>query len=348
MKIPLAQFKEAIDAVLPFAQVRSPLEILTHVKLDSTGSKLICTASSIDSQIQHSIDCDGELFSVTIEASALKKFSQFCEEDITLTIKNGKADLKSGSAKVRLGTLKGEDFPMVQKSEEIITELDWLILRDKIAFTGLFAATADIRPVMNCVQIKSTGTSIDVVGTNGMRLAIESVANIAPTFAICIPIEGARRMTGDYKSFVVREGQIELRGPQSIAVFKLSQSKPIDGKRVVAPVLPNEGRIARKSLIDAISFSTAFHDGKLRSIVKIESGEKNTVQLTGLVNEADTSFDYEGTPFLMSVFSSDMSDALKALNSEKIKFEFDANDMQSKQIRLIDGPRTICVMPTKG
>jgi DNA polymerase III sliding clamp (beta) subunit (PCNA family) len=347
MKIPQKQFKNAIEAVMPFVASRSTMPILESIKVESNGAAIKFTATNLDAQIEHSFECDGESLSGCIDAAALKKFAQFADEDISLTIKKGKAELKSGSAKARLDVLDAKDFPLLQKTQSIIAELDWAVVREKIGFASLFCAENDIRPVMNCVQITSSGTRIDIFGTNGLRLAMNDVAHIAPEFKVCIPIRSARRMVGDYTSFVVREDQIELRSTDTTAIFKLAPIKPTDGRRIVSSRLPDVGQVDRKSLLDAITFATAFHDGKLRSIVKIESSEHNSVQLIGAGNEAATTFEYDGQKFSFSVYASDFIDALKALDGEKVGFEFDSSSMETSQLRLLDDGRVICALPVK-
>lgn len=347
MKIPLEQFIAATESVCKFAESLSYIPILTCVKIESTGTKLIFTASNIESQIEYFIDCAGEKFFIAIDASSLKKFSKFCIEDVSLTVKNNMAYFKSGSSKVRLGTLDGCDFPLLRKTEEIITEIDFATLHGAIEFAALFAATNDIRPEMNTVQINSAGTFIDVFGTNSKRISIESIPHIAQEFGACIPIKCAKLMDGYFKSFVVRKDQIELRGDKSIAIFKLANCKLIPARRLFDISLPHEGQISRKSLLDAVSFSAAFHDGKSRGSIKIECGETNVVRLDEKKNEADMTFDYAGSPFSLDAYSSDISDALKALTSEKIKIEFDSGNMSEAQFRLIDGPKKIIIMPLR-
>jgi DNA polymerase-3 subunit beta len=340
-------FKSAIDAVTPFVNARSTLPILSHIKIDSTGDALIFAASNTEAQIEHSITCSGSPFSACASATLLKRFAALCEEDVSLAYKSGKIHLKSGQADARLAVSETHNFPLIKKTENIIAEIDWQAVKEKIAFASMFCADADIRPQMNCVQIRANSNRIDIFGTNGFRLGINGVPYISPEFNLCIPVQSTRLMVGDFQSFVVRENQIELRGNNTTAVFKTAPYQTLDARRISDVALPNSGQVYRESLMNAIAFAAAFDDSKLRSAVKVEATDKNFVQLISTNHEAVTSFDYEGERFSLMVYSSDFIDALKALDGEKIKIEFNAANASTAHIRLKDGQRTILAMPIR-
>jgi DNA polymerase III sliding clamp (beta) subunit (PCNA family) len=348
MIIEKTDFKSAVDAVTPFARAKSTLPILSHVKIESNGKKLTFTASHIDSQIEYWINVEAEKFAVCVDAVALKKFAQFCDSDVSLAIKGKKAVLEFGDTKTRLNTLEAQDFPMMTKSENVITEIEWEPLGSKIAFASQFCGINPSQPQLQCVQVNSTGETIEVFATDGKSLGVQTLNHIAPAFGICIPVDTARHMTGAFKTLTVREEQIELRGPNAIALFKTSPYKPMAIRPVITKKLPNSGSVARESLSEAISFVSSFCDsGKVRGMVRIESGESNVVSLVGLENEATAPFQYEGEPFVFGAYYEDFIAFLKALSGDKLTFEFDKKDMATTQIRLTDGDRLICTMPAR-
>lgn len=350
MIIPKHDFKNAIDAVSPFARAKSTLQILTHVKIVSTGKRIMFTASHLDSQIDHWIDCDGEKFECCIEAAALKKFAQFCDSDVSLTLKGKKAVLEFGDTKTRLSTLDADMFPVLKLAERVVTEIDWAPLGAKIHFATQFCGVNASVPQCACVMVKSTGTQIAVYATDKISMSYEVLPHIAPEFGICIPVDTARHMVGPFKTLVVREDQLELRGPNSIALFKVAPHKVLNLANVINAKLPSVGTVNRKSLLDAISFVSSFSDsGKIRGMVTIESGETQQVRLVdpSHSNEASAPFECEGEGFSFNAYHADFASFLKALESDKPRIEFNKDDMVNTQIRLVEADRMIVTMPVR-
>lgn len=346
MKIPKLEFKNAIDTVSPFARSKSTLAVLTHIKVESTGERITFTASHVDSQIEHWIDCKGETFACCIEADKLKRFVQFLAADVTLTVKGAKATLESGDMKTRLSVLPAADFPMLNKSEKIITEMDWAPIGAKIHFATQFCAVQHSTPQCVCVNVKSTGQAIEIMATDQKSASLETVPHIAPEFGVCIPVDTARHMVGPFRSLVVREEQLELRGPNSIALFKTAPHAPLNISKLFRLNLPNAGEVSRKALLDAIQFVSSFSDqGKIRGMVKLETGESNVVRLAGAGNEATAPFDYQGDTLAFAGYHDDWAQFMKALEGDKLKIMFNKDDMQRTQIRLVDDDRMILTMP---
>lgn len=348
MKITKEKLKEAVDAISPFIEARSPLPILSHVRIESDGERVTFTASSIDAQINYWVDLACEKFSACVSAAALKKVAQFCNGDVDFSFKGQKATIQFDGSKTRIGTLDAAEFPTLQMSETIITEIEWKPLRDKINFALQFCSPNNVKPTLNCVQIISTGERLEIFGTNGLNMGLETVPHIGPEFGACIQADTARRMTGDFKTMILREEQIELRGDSSIALFKVAPYKPIKIDRIINAQLPNSGTVTRKTLLDAISFVGSFNDpGKLRGMVKIEAGDSNIVQLARGTNEANAPFAYTGDGFSVGAYQDDFIDFMKAIDGETFRIEFDQANLIDKQMRLIDGDRIIITMPAR-
>lgn len=348
MKFTKEEFKAAIDAVTPFAATRSPLQILTHVKIEADGERVTFTASRADAQIQYWLEAAGEKFGICIEAQALKRFAQFCDDDVTLAVKGKRVTLEFGETKTRLSGLETVDFPMMLQADGIVAEIEWAPLADKIAFVEQFCGVNPSRPQASCVQINSTGTAIEVFATNTTNLAFESVPHIAPEFGLCIPRDTARSMAGKFKTLTVRADQVELRSDNSIALFKVSPYKPLPIRGHIQCGLPNGGKIVRKSLLDAISFVASFSDASnLRPAVRIDLGESNAVSLIGRQNEAAAPFDYSGDPFPLGAYPDDFAAFLKALDDADLKIEFDGANLDRSLIRLSSGSRVICTAPVR-
>ncbi|HYD58930.1 MAG TPA: hypothetical protein VEC35_01150 [Noviherbaspirillum sp.] len=344
------EFKAAVDAVTPFSPTRTTMPILTHVKVESTGERVIFTASNTDSQIQYWIDCAGEKFAACIDASALKKFAQFCDGEVSFTVKSKKAVLEFGDTKTRLNTLEADQFPELHMAEKVITEIEWAPLADKIAFATQFCGVNAQVPAAQCVQIKSTGTQIEVFATDTKSMGASIVNHIAPEFGICIPRDTACRMVGNFKSMVVREEQVELRGANSIALFKLAVAKPLQVSKFWQRTYTNKGTISRKSLLDAINFTSSFASSaaKIRPQIVISAGEQCSVKLTGSTdNEATAPFKYQGDSVTFGAYPDDFGSFLKSVEADEIGIEFDQADLKTTAIRLTGGDRIICTMPVR-
>ncbi len=345
MKIQGQQFKSAVDAAMPFVAVRSTMPILGHIKFESTGSQVTMTASNVDTQIRYTFDCDSDPISACIDAQSLKRFSGFCGDgDVTLKFADNKVALSCKESKARLSTLPAQDFPMLEKRDGIKAEIDWSLLREKFAFAVQFCNEGDIRPQMNCLMITSTGTNIGICGTSNSNLGLESLDHISSEFGICIPASSVRNMTGDFKSLIIRDEQIELKGPNAEALFKLAPYQPVDFRKLLVQKLPDACEVSRQSMLDSVLFAAAFKDNtKMRGVINIDNGMiKNIGQ-----NEADSPFEYKGSPLSIHAYPDDFVKFLKSLTSDSIAVQFDKNGNSNSQVRLIDGSKTIITMPVR-
>ena len=337
--------KAAVEAVLPFVSVRSTMPVLSHIKFESTGAHVVMTASNVDTQIRYTFDCAGDQMEACIDAQALKRFAGFCgDDDVTLKITDNKAALSCKASKARLSVLPAQEFPILEKRDGIIAELDWVLLRDKFAFSALFCNEGDVRPQMNCLMVTSTGTRIDIFGTTGGNLGLESLNHISSQFGICIPVGSVRNMTGNFTSLIIRDEHIELKGPNAEALFKLAPYKPVEARKLLSASLPNACEVSRQSMLEAVLFASAFKDNaKLRGVIQIDHGSvKNIGQ-----NEADSPYECKGDELSIHAYPDDFSKFLKSLTSDSIAIQFDAKNNILGQVRLIDGSKTIITMPVR-
>lgn len=347
MKIESRAFKSAIDTVMPYVVPNSPLAILACIKLEADSGSLKFTASCVDAQIEHTAPGSSDSFAMCVNAAALKQFAQFCTGEVSITLKGEKVHLKSGSMNARLSTLDAAHFPVMIKSEKIIAELEWKVLCERINFAALFTAKQDIRPFANCVHIKAMGDHIDVYGSDGGRMGFISLPHISPEFGISIHSLSVRRMTSDFTSLVIRDEQIELRNADSVALIKLANCKLIDGRRLIDSVLPSVGDLDRKSLIDAATFAASFHDEKLRCVVRISAGEQNILRLASRNNDAESPFTFTGDPFEVGAYASDLIEAMKALEGDTVRMEYNGAEMNNSPMRFTSGDKQILIMPLR-
>jgi len=343
------QFKTAVDAVTPYAAKTSPLQILQFVKMESDGKTVTMTASRADAQIQYQFENPGEKFSFCIDAGALRRFAQFCADDVFMVVKEKRVTLNFGDTTTRLNVLPGNEFPVMERAQNALTEMDWAPLAEKIAAVEPFCMPNASMPQTSCVQIRSTGTALEVFAMTQANLVFESVPHIAPEFGLCIPRETARQMVGDFKSMTIRDEQIELRGDNAIALFRVSPHKPVNARAVIDRPLPNAGTIKRESMLGAINFAASFSDaGKVRPVIKIEAGDDDkAIRLVGLQNEAAAPFDYAGDPFTVGAYPDDFAAFLKSLTESELKLEFDQKNLARAPLRLTAGSRIICTSPVK-
>ena len=180
LKTTKAAIFAALSSAAGVAESRSILPILSNVLIRQDGKKVTFTAS--DSEIQSSsiatVDNDGD-FAITVNAKkmmdVIRSFSDGAE--LAIKIDAGKMQIKSGKSRFNLQTLPADDFPVVaaetgERMEIKIAASAFASLLKSVQFA---AAKNDVRYYLNGVLIRTENGKITAVGTDGHRIAVDSM-----------------------------------------------------------------------------------------------------------------------------------------------------------------------------
>jgi len=202
------KFKITREALLKPLQVvsgvvekRQTLPILSNVLVTIDSDKLTMTGTDLEVELTANTLLDNaEGGEITLPA---RKFMDICkslpdESELTITIDDDRALIRSGKSRFNLTTLPSHDFPSTEKvtgAREYTIKQS--VLKQLIEQTQFCMANQDVRYYLNGLLLELRSNALRAVATDGHRLALcDLESDIVP---------------GDINQIIVpRKGVVEL------------------------------------------------------------------------------------------------------------------------------------------
>ena len=159
---------------------KSTLPILTNVLLEALEQKLKISATDLDMSITGSVECDvAKKGSTALPARILFEIvKELPETDLTIESVNSRVELKISNGSYKIASVSADDFPKlpaVNTKKEIRVPAGDLT---KMIRKTTFACSIDeTRPALNGVLWQTKGDKMQMVATDGHRLAKAAVEN---------------------------------------------------------------------------------------------------------------------------------------------------------------------------
>lgn len=162
---------------------RTTLPVLTHALLEATDRGVTFSATDLDHAIRLSVPADVQTPGrVAVPAKTLHDLTRTLGDGpVHLSLAKDRLEVKSGRTTVRLTTLPADDmpaFPAVDMTDAAEIDADALV--SLVQRTAFAASTEESRPILNGVLWEAESGKVQLVATNGHRLARAS-AGTAPT-----------------------------------------------------------------------------------------------------------------------------------------------------------------------
>ncbi|GJG92876.1 hypothetical protein [Cupriavidus pauculus] len=195
---------DAFKAASQAAPSKSPLHILTHIRLQATEDvqAVTLTGSNTHMTVQATVPAEifGDCIDICLPADKLSALVGMTAEDVSFTAKDAKVIARAGSCRLTIPSLPGRDFPEARIEGEPIAVLDAPGLTEMIP-TVSFAVAGMFRhdkPILRNLWIECDGEAVHMVGCDSFMLAANSLLvapaefgeTIAP-FGVCLAADGA-------------------------------------------------------------------------------------------------------------------------------------------------------------
>ena len=165
-----------LQQVIGVVERRQTLPVLGNLLVVVKGNELKLTATDLEVEIQSHINVDAdEPGEITLPARKLVDICKALPEQagIQISIKDQKAQIRSGKSRFTLATLPAADFPVVVS---IKTDSSFSIpqnrLRELIERTQFSMAQQDVRYYLNGMMLEIVSGRLRAVATDGHRLAL--------------------------------------------------------------------------------------------------------------------------------------------------------------------------------
>ncbi|RKX26616.1 MAG: DNA polymerase III subunit beta [Candidatus Zixiibacteriota bacterium] len=178
--LPKSRLGAHLQSILQVVPSKSTLPILTNILIEALESKLKISATDLDISITVSMDCKvTKKGSVVLPARMLSDIiRELPESEITVETSAQRVELKVPNGSYKIAAVPPEDFPKLPsvntKKEISINSPDFIAMVQKTTFA---CSSDETRPALNGVLWQTNGDRMQMVATDGHRLAKMSTEN---------------------------------------------------------------------------------------------------------------------------------------------------------------------------
>lgn len=362
-------FQEAVQRTLGIVERKTTIQILNNILIKAGDGTVRIVAT--DREIGLVADYEAQILSggeITLNAKKLHEMVREMDGDTVLfrTTENNQAHIVSGKAEYRIPGISAEDFPEVRREEDVpFFTLPSKFLRNMVRKTFYAASTDENRTSLNGAFFKKEGRTLEMVATDGHRLALvrqeipdgrgEADDGIVVE-GVIIPRKGLneiRKMVEDGTGSVdmgIRNHVCVIRKQDSMLRVSLVDAQYPDYRRVIPADTGVAVRVEKKKIMQSLRrmavMSTEHYSGVIitlrEGIMKLNSTNPDL----GEANE-EIEIDFRDGTFSVGYNIRYLIEGIESIDDDEISFE-----MRSKGgpgvIRIPDDDTCLgIVMPIK-
>jgi DNA polymerase-3 subunit beta len=267
---------------------------------------------------------------------------------------NRESTIEAGRGRFKLQGQSPEDFPEVPEvSEAGSVNVPIEALREMIRRTHFAAAKERMRFALNGVLVKVDGDMIELVATDGRRLAREAGACVNPSGAALsaiVPTKGLQQLDRVFASgdqvvqIAVGNNHFCARTARVTLVSRLVEGSFPNYKDVIPNNCKQKAVISREALIAALRRASLVTSRDAQSVRLQFHPEGLTVSARSPEGSAEETLavDFAGAGDVLGYNPEFLLDALNVLKGESVPFEWEGKTAPGK---LTEGSYTYVVMP---
>jgi len=325
-----------LSYVANVVEKRQTLPILGNVYMKQSGGSLTVIGTDLETEVMTRIDQSvGEDGECTVTARKLYDICRTLPEqaELELTVKEGKAVIRSGRSRFTLQTLPATEFPRVEVEQwETQLSISQAVLHGLLERTAFAMAQQDVRYYLNGLLLEVDEKRLNAVATDGHRLAKSELALPQPANTrrqVIVPrkaIMELLRFLGDGEEEVkveINPNHIRVTTGAMVFTSKLIDGRFPDYDKVIPAGLDTHVVVDRAEFHEILTRTAILTNEKFRGVRIALSTGKMTVSAHNPDQEEATdemSVDYSGDDLEIGFNVSYLMDALKALTSEKVDF----------------------------
>jgi DNA polymerase-3 subunit beta len=350
MKFSIQQhvLNEAVQTVSKGISLRSPIQILTGMKIDVYSDEIMLTGSDSDISIVYRIPKekgDMQLFSVENEGAIVLPNQYFTEvvrkcpgEEITIETDALVANIHSGNAQFQLHGYNPEEYPRLPEINQFQTmRFPVQLLLQMIKQTVFAASTKELRPILMGIYFHALENDVAFVATDSHRLARRQARldyACEKEHSAVIPAKSLTEMSRlldgitDTVNLLFTPNQMVMETDQVSFYSRLLNGAYPDIQRIIPNQFKSSFDVETKSLLSAIERASLLAKESKNNVVELQLLSETQVQLTsnipeiGKVTERVPIGNWQGEELRIAFNAKYMMDALKSIDSDAIKISF--------------------------
>ena len=337
---------DALNVVQKGLPVKTPMPILTGIKLDVYENYLIMTSSNTDISIE--VKVDGNNLTINEKGNCIIPGKYFLEiirkinsRDVEISLMDQKIILiKAERSEFKLNTMDYNDYPEIEfiNNKESF-KIDANIIKTIIREVNFACATNEKRPILTGVNFKCEDGLLTCVATDSFRLSKKNVYldnNI--NFNIVIPsksLDELLKIIEDYNENLeisINNGKILINFKNIFFQTRLLEGNYPDTSKIIPkefPVIVKFNKDELIHVIERVSLLSPKEKDRNYNIIQLKITNNRTVQITSNNNEIGDALEeiipidnIIGPVFKIAFSSKYLSDSLKSFNSSNITINF--------------------------
>ncbi len=329
----------ALTHVSGIVEKRQTLPILGNVYIEAHDNQLTLVGSDLETEITTTIN---NVISVngktTVSARKLFDICRSLKNDamISIAVENNKMILTSERSRFNLQTLPATEYPLLETSENdfnfSIKQSDFASLLESTAYS---MAQQDVRYFLNGLLVEVGHGSINVVSTDGHRLAKNKISHpdlsnevkqsIVPRKAIQEISKFLNIDSNELIQIGINNSHISIKSAGYQFISKLIDGRYPEYQKVIPNNLDKKIIINKVLFSEMLSRTSILSNEKFRGIsIKFAPNSLIVTSRNPDHEEAndEMSIDYQGEEVEIGFNVNYLLDAVRSCNSEDIIFEF--------------------------
>jgi len=334
-------FLKCLNTVQSAISQKNTLPILSNLLIETDKNRARLTATDLDIGITSRVDVKSKATgSITIPAKKLYDIvKELPEEDVTIVLKkNNMISIDCGQAHIKIIGLPKEEFPQIptfEDSESI--ELSQKLLKEMLIMVGFAVSRDETRYVLNGVLFVIKKGKIQLVATDGRRLALSTKSvgeNTKLNKKVIIPTKTVQELI----KMLEDDGGVKVTFSENQVFFDLGHthviSRLIEGEfpdydKVIPEERKEKVKIDRSKFLASVKRASLFTNQDSLSIKLDFSRNKMVVSKNApFIGEVKEELDvkYGGKAVSIGFNPIYLIDALKVLEDETIELELEDSD----------------------
>lgn len=342
---------EAIQDVLKAVASKTPIPILTGIKIVATEEGVTLTGSDSDISIERFIPAEEDdnvhielktPGSLVLQAKFFAEIVKKLPKDMVEIETNEHFGtlIRSGSAQFNLNGFDPEEYPRLpQIEEENVFKISSDLLKQMIRQTVFAVSTQETRPVLTGVNWVVEAGQLSCIATDSHRLAMRTaqIESMSPDLTfnnVVIPGKSLNELnkiiedTNDLLEIVVTENQILFRAKNLLFFSRLLDGNYPETTRLIPQESQTTIKVKTKDFLQTIDRASLLAREGQNNVVKLIASQDGTLEISsnspeiGKVVERLQAQSVEGEELKISFSAKYMMDALKAIDDDEIEIRF--------------------------
>lgn len=334
LRITREELLKPLQQVLGAVERRHTLPVLANVLINADESGLTLTATDLELELVAHLDVPIESHGrVTVPARKLLDIFRTLPEgaEVSIAVADDKATLRSGKSRFTLATLPAAEFPSLDEfTDGFNFSLPQSQLRRGLNLSGFAMAQQDVRYYLNGLLFEMAADRLNLVATDGHRLAYYGFTSDLPTQEtrqVIVPRKGVHELSrllaesDDSVEIQLTSSHIRVQLPGLRFTSKLIDGRFPDYQRVIPQGGDKHLLLDREHIRHALTRTAILSNEKYKGIrfaltkgeLKIQTHNPDQEEA-----EEELSVDYQGEDIDIGFNVAYLLDVLNTLECKQV------------------------------